>query len=203
MMTGPPVLQWQERNYLKSFCNAIDEGKATQLGMSNYGLKSLSRVYNICDKQYNQRIYSNQVQFSLLSRLPLDNGLYDSMIENGIQPISYSPLGLGLLTDKYTIDNAPDGVRGILFREYLPSIQPLLNELRSIAKYRKKTVSQVAINWNLSKGFLTLIGMRDSAQVTDNIKALGWTLTPAEIDVLDTASKANKKKLIQNPNQTG
>ena len=32
-------------------------------------------------------------------------------------------------------------------------MKPLLDELRSVAGYRKKTVAQVALNWNLQKGF--------------------------------------------------
>ena len=39
--------------------------------------------------------------------------------------------------------SVPKGPRGILFREYLPVMQPLLNELRDIAKKRNKTVAQV------------------------------------------------------------
>jgi len=67
----------------------------------------------------------------------------DICIDKNIQLIGYSSLGLGLLTDAYTIDKLPTGPRAILFREYLPVIKPLLDTLRDIAKYRKKTVSQV------------------------------------------------------------
>jgi hypothetical protein len=37
----------------------------------------------------------------------------------------------------------PKGPRGLLFREYLPAMGPLLNVLREIAKQRRKTVPQV------------------------------------------------------------
>ena len=57
----------------------------------------------------NNRVYTNQVQFSLLSRGPLENGLTDTCEELGIQPIGYSPLALGLLADKYTMDALPAG----------------------------------------------------------------------------------------------
>ena len=85
-----------------------------------------------------------QVQFSLLSRYPLTSGLLDACKELGVQPIGYSPLALGLLADKYTEDKLPNGIRGILFREFLPIMRPLLGELREIAKTRRKTVSQVS-----------------------------------------------------------
>lgn len=43
----------------------------------------------------------------------------------------------------YDLFSLPKGPRGLLFREYLPVMGPLLNTLRDIAKTRKKTVSQV------------------------------------------------------------
>ena len=83
-------------------------------------------------------MHTNQVQFSLLSTLPLVSGLTDVCEELDIQPIGYSPLALGLLTDKYTIDKLPNSfARAVLFREYLPSISPLLDVLRDIARVRR------------------------------------------------------------------
>jgi pyridoxine 4-dehydrogenase len=95
----PPTLQWQEREYLESFANSVNEGSAIQIGLSNYGPKSIVRADKIV-RELGQNIYSNQVQFSLLSRYPINNGLVETCAELGIQPISYSPLALGLLTDK-------------------------------------------------------------------------------------------------------
>lgn len=56
-------------------------------------------------------LYKFQVQFSLLSmgddQMELKN-ICDSL---GIRLISYSPLGLGMLTGKYTPSNLPRGPR--------------------------------------------------------------------------------------------
>jgi pyridoxine 4-dehydrogenase len=78
-----------------------------------------------------------------MSRYPLTNGLIETSKELGVQLIGYSPLALGLLTDKYSLDNLPSGPRGLLFKEYLPEMDALLNELRDISRFRKKTVAQV------------------------------------------------------------
>ena len=48
-------------------------------------------------------------------------------------------------------------------------MKPLLDELRSIAQARKKTVSQIALNWNLQKGFLVLVGIRSVPQAIENL----------------------------------
>jgi len=56
----PPSLQWQEKEYLQAFSQVVEAGGATQIGLSNYGPKSLRRVCSILD-QYQQQPYSNQV----------------------------------------------------------------------------------------------------------------------------------------------
>jgi pyridoxine 4-dehydrogenase len=142
------------------------------------------------------------VQFSLLSRYPLTSGLAETCEELGVQPIGYSPLALGLLTDRYTVDNLPKGPRSLLFREFLPIMGPLLGELRDIARARKKSVSQVALNWNLQKGFLVLVGIRSVAQAQENLGATGWSLSSAEVEALDLAAQRIPKQLIQNSFQT-
>ena len=58
------------------------------------------------------------MQFSLLSRYPIENGLLEVAKEEGVQLIGYSCLGLGLLGDKYSLEDnylPPGGtLRGIL-----------------------------------------------------------------------------------------
>ena len=63
----------------------------------------------------------------------------------GIQMISYSPLGLGLVTGKYNVKagKLPSGPRGYLFRQILPSLDDLILVLRRIAREREKTMPQV------------------------------------------------------------
>ena len=52
--------------------------------------------------------------------------------EVGVQLIAYSPLCLGLLTGRYSKDNIPEGPRGVLFSNLLPSLGPLLSTLRRV-----------------------------------------------------------------------
>eukprot|EP01041_Mallomonas_annulata_P007983 gene7983-16336_t len=193
----PPFLGWQELEYFSALNNLVNNGEATQIGLSNYGPKTLRRAAQFMGIKGN-KIFSNQVQFSLLSRYPLTNGLSETCNELNIQLIGYSSLALGLLSDSYSIDKLPNGPRSILFREYLPAIQPLLGELRDIAKSRGKSVAQVALNWSLSKNALVLVGMRTVDQAKDNLGADGWRLTPAEVEVLDRVAAKNPKQLVQN-----
>ena len=198
---APPVNEWFTKEYLTAFERLVGEKKATQVGVSNYGPRTLREVAAV-GRNLGAPVFSNQVQFSLLSRNPLQNGLDEVCAELKIQPIGYSPLALGLLADKYKPDRLPAGPRGLLFRETLPKIEPLLAVLRVIAKSRGKTVAQVALNWNLQKGFLLLVGVRSVEQAKENLGALGWSLSGAEVDEIDRAADRCRVSLVQNSFQT-
>ena len=169
---------------------------------------------------------ANQVQFSLLSTLPLESGLFEACAELGVTPIGYSPLALGLLSDRYDENRLPKGPRGLLFKEILPGLQPLLGSLREIAAARGKSVSQVAINWCMCKGAVVIVGIKNAAQAAtpnpnpdpnpnpnptfkpppvqaeENRGALGWELSGAEQLELEAAAAKVPKKATQNIFQT-
>ena len=197
----PQVNRWFEKEYFTAFDRLIKENRAVQIGVSNYGANTM-RVAQEVAISCGSKIYTNQVQFSMLSRYPLENGLADACEDLGIQLIGYSPLALGLLSDKYTLTNLPKGPRALLFKEFLPKIQNLLDVLRDIAKKRRKTVSQVVLNWNLQKGFLLLVGVRNVLQAKENLGAVGWALSDGEIMEIDNAARKVKGQLVQNSFQT-
>jgi pyridoxine 4-dehydrogenase len=72
--------------YLCAYYRLVEDKKAKQLGVSNYGPKTLKKVVDIIEMG-GGKVQTNQVQFSLLSRLPIESGLSDVCGELGIQPI--------------------------------------------------------------------------------------------------------------------
>lgn len=117
----------------------------------------------------------------------------------GIKLIAYSPLGLGLLTGKYSEQGPfPRGVRGLLVRRLLPGIKPLLGCLAELAIARHKTQAQIALNWCICKGTLPIPGAKTVAQAQENLGALGWSLTAAEVDALDQAAARCDRSMVQN-----
>jgi pyridoxine 4-dehydrogenase len=194
---------WQEGALLKGLADLYEQGIVKGVGLSNYGPKRLKWV----QKKFSDRgvpIATLQVQYSLLSTYPVTQlGLKDVCDELGIKLIAYSPLALGLLTGKYAEKGLlPKGIRGLLFRQLLPGIQPLLACLQEVAKTRNKTPSQVAITWCICKGTIPIPGAKTVEQATENIGALGWQLTPNEIEELDQAAKSTDKVMVQNIFQT-
>lgn len=194
---------WQEWVLLDGLADLYEQGLVKGVGLSNYGSQRLKQVY----KKLRDRgvpITTLQVQYSLLSTYPVTQlGIKDVCDELGIKLIAYSPLALGILTGKYTEKSAfPKGIRGLLFRQLLPGVRPLLECLQEIASLRNKTMSQVAINWCICKGTIPIPGAKSVAQAKENIGALGWRLDASEVIALDRAAASTDKKMVQNIFQT-
>ena len=64
-------------------------------------------------------------------------------------------------------------------------IQPLLITMASIAKKRNKTISQIALNYIISKGAIPIPGCRTTTQLEDNLGAMGWRLSKTEVKMLE------------------
>lgn len=194
---------WQEERLLDGLADLYEQGLVKGVGLSNYGPKRLQRVYQKF-KERGVAIATLQVQYSLLSTYPVTQlQLKQVCDEMGIKLIAYSPLGLGLLTGKYSKTGPfPKGIRGLLFRQLLPGIDPLLACLQEVAQSRNKTMSQIAINWCISKGTIPIPGAKTLKQAQENIGALGWQLGSGEVAALDQAAASVDKKMVQNIFQT-
>ncbi len=194
---------WQEWSLFNGLGDLYEQGLVKAIGLSNYGPKRLKQVYQkLLDRGI--PIKTLQVQYSLLSTYPVTQlGLKDVCDELGIKLIAYSPLALGLLTGKYSENTTlPKGIRGLLFQQLLPKIQPLLDCLNTIASHRNKTRSQVALNWCISKDTIPIPGAKSIEQAQENLGALGWQLDENEIAELDKIARSLDQKMVQNIFQT-
>jgi pyridoxine 4-dehydrogenase len=193
---------WQEWALLDGLMDLYEQGLVKGVGLSNYGSKRLRKVH----QKFAARgvpIASLQVQYSLLSTYPVTELDIKSVCDElGIQLIAYSPLALGLLTGKYSKENLPKGIRGVLFRQLLPGIRPVLDCVEAIAHSKAKTPAQVALNWCMRKGTIPIPGAKSVEQAQQNIGALGWKLDAGEVLELDRAAMKADKRMVQNIFQT-
>ncbi|XP_031258455.1 pyridoxal reductase, chloroplastic isoform X2 [Pistacia vera] len=206
---GIGQLHWSTANYAPAQELALwdglvamyEKGLVKAVGVSNYGPRQLVKIHDYL-KARGVPLCSAQVQFSLLSvgddQLEIKN-ICNSL---GIRLISYSPLGLGMLTGKYTASRLPSGPRALLFRQIVPGLEPLLSSLREIAERRHKTIPQVALNWCICKGTIPIPGVKTVKQVEENLGALGWHLNSDEVLQLEKAASESPRKMIQNIFQT-
>ncbi|MEO1005464.1 MAG: aldo/keto reductase [Cyanobacteria bacterium J06638_38] len=194
---------WQEEQLLDGLGDLYEQGFVKGIGLSNYGTKRLKRIH----AKFSLRsipIATLQVQYSLLSTYPVTElGIKETCDELGIKLIAYSPLCLGILTGKYNNPSTyPKGLRGLLFKRLVPEAKPLLECLNAIAKYRHKTMAQVAINWCISKGAIPIPGAKNIKQAQENIAAQDWNLDAGEVAELDRAAAGINKPMVQNIFQT-
>mgnify|MGYP001480180347 CR=1 FL=1 len=108
---------------------------------------------------------------------------------NGIRLSGYSPLALGLLSGNH--DEPPDDARKNLYCYRHPKAFRDLTELiRKTAKNHEASPSQISIAWSLAQAFDQLIlGARTKEQLGENLLASHITLSPPEMDALDSCSR--------------
>ncbi|CAI0452604.1 unnamed protein product [Linum tenue] len=206
---GIGQLHWSTANYAPPQELALwdglvamyEQGLVRAVGVSNYGPKQLVKVHDYL-KTRGVPLCSAQVQFSLLSMGEEQMEIKEVCDSLGVRLIAYSPLGLGMLTGKYTSSQLPVGPRGLLFGQILPGLQPLLKVLSKIATKRRKTIPQVAINWCICKGAIPIPGVKTVRQAEENLGALGWRLSLEEQIELEYAASSSPRKMIQNVFQT-
>ncbi|KAL0491897.1 oxidoreductase [Acrasis kona] len=171
-----------------ALAEAVKQGLTKTVGVSNYSTEQVIRMYDALQK-HGIQLASNQIEYSLLRRVPETSGLIKACLDRGIAVLAYSPLGMGRLTGKYSVQNPPPS--GRRFSDYnMELIEPVLNVMRSIAEARNVSVSSVALNWVMCKGAIPLAGAKNGEQAIANAQALGWRLSDEEIEKLDQKSIA-------------
>lgn len=182
----PPV---NVETWMGAMAEAVNLGLARAVGVSNYDRQQMQRAYDTLIRE-GIELASNQVEFNLLNRKIEKDGLLKHCQDLGVRVIAYSPLAMGLLTGKYTVDNPPRGMRGARYSQrVLERMAPLITLLKKIgAAHAGKTPAQVALNWTICKGTLPIPGAKNIDQAEQNAGAVGWRLTDDEVAALDEAS---------------
>lgn len=183
-----PVKTW-----VNGLADAVEQGLTRLVGVSNYNLQRMRLAHETLARR-NIPLASNQIEYSLIQRQPEFNGLLAACHDLKVTPVAYSPIGMGLLTGKYTVQNPPPGPRGMQYRSLLPRLEPLVGLMREIGQEHRidgeaRTPAQVAINWTICKGTVPIPGAKNGHQARMNAGAMGWRLTGQEMEALDRASE--------------
>ena len=159
----------------------VREGKVKTLGLSEAGAATIRRAHAV------HPIAAVQSEYSLWSRDPETNGVFDACRELGIGFVPYSPLGRGALTG--AIRNTGD-LDADDFRRTLPRFQDeafaanaaLVAQLEAMAAEKGVTAAQLALAWVLHQGdfIVPIPGARKVAHLEQNAAAADIALTPDE-----------------------
>lgn len=159
----------------------VRSGKALYVGISNYDREQTEAIAALF-KQMGTPFIINQRRYSMLDRTIEKDGLKDYAAAHGIGVITFSPLGQGLLTDRY-LHGIPEDSRvradGRFLKESAITEDMLqkIKKLNALAAQRGQSLAQMALAWILRDGDITsvLIGASRPSQVLDNIGMIGNT----------------------------
>lgn len=183
---------WEQvplRDTMKALERLERAGRIRYIGVSNFTARDLEEARAHLSRT---DVVSNQVRYNLLQRAVEDDVLPYCRRE-GIGILAWSPIGKGALSGKYTASHRPkDQVRAdedLLKPRNLRAAIPLIRALRRVGSAHGKTPAQVALAWLRQRGNVVPIpGVKRPAQSEEHAGAAGWSLSPAEVRVLDRVS---------------
>ena len=169
----------------------LQSGKVRKVGVSNHNIKEIRRANEILG-QAGFKVSAVQNHFSLLYRSSEKGGVLDYCKENGIRFWAYMVLEQGALSGKYNVGNPlpADSDRGRKYNPVLGQITALTDAMKEIGAGYGLTCSQTGIAWALSKGTMPIIGATKVNHVLEASKAASVTLTPGEIERLESLADA-------------
>lgn len=170
-----------------------EAGLTDAVGVSNYSIGEMTRIHGELAKR-GVPLASNQVEYSLLRRVPETGGLLSACQSLGVTLLAYSPIGQGRLTGKYSAANPPPGKRSFSAHP-MSEVDEVVAVLRRLGAARDRTPSQVALRWLIDKGTVPIPGAKNASQAKENAGALGWSLSNDELAALDAAALEGRRSL--------
>jgi len=155
----------------------VRSGRALYAGISNYPADKTREASQIL-KSLGTPCLIHQPKYSMFERW-VEDGLLDTLKEEGIGCIAFSPLAQGLLTDKY-LGGIPEGSRASKAHGFLRPAHitddklSKVRQLNDLAHSRGQTLAQMALAWVLRHETMTsvLIGASKVQQIEDAVAML-------------------------------
>ncbi|KAK0613972.1 NADP-dependent oxidoreductase domain-containing protein [Immersiella caudata] len=163
-------------DYVDIYLPRVELGLTKTVGVANYDRKDVLEMKAELAK-YDIPLAVNQCEFNVLRRYPeiSSEGFMKTWRAEGIFFQSYSSLAESITYRFSSYD--------------MEVVEPVLEVLQRIGERRGKRVSSVALNSNISKGALPLVGIGNPEQAKDALEALGWRLTKDQVDKVSTEGK--------------
>jgi L-glyceraldehyde 3-phosphate reductase len=155
----------------------VRSGRALYVGISNYPADKTREAAKML-RELGTPCLIHQPVYSMFNRW-VEADLLNTLKEEGIGCISFSPLAQGLLTNKY-LGGIPEGSRASKAHGFLKPAHitddklAKVNKLNEIAQFRGQTLAQMALAWVLRHETMTsvLIGASKVEQIEDAVGTL-------------------------------
>jgi L-glyceraldehyde 3-phosphate reductase len=173
-----------------ALAHAVRSGKALYAGISSYSPERTAEAAALL-REMGVPLLIHQPSYSMLNRW-IEESLLDTLEDEGVGCIAFSPLAQGMLTDKY-LNGIPEGSRASQGKSLSPDLltDDTLRHIRAlndIAQARGQSLAQLALAWALRDPRVTsvLIGASSVHQLEANVGALDAPdLTADELAAID------------------
>jgi aryl-alcohol dehydrogenase-like predicted oxidoreductase len=196
------LIHWPDRRTpfeetMRALEDLVRQGKIRFVGVSNFKreeIEACMRVRRVDVVQYGWNLFDRRMQ----------RDIFPYCRDQGIGVMTYGSLAYGLLTGTLTenIDfgsgsddwRARRGNLGsitafqtIFGPEYFPRNVRAVEELKGVAARYGRSLPQLALRWAISNPVVStaLVGCRTVAEVEDNVGALGWSISEADLREID------------------
>jgi aryl-alcohol dehydrogenase-like predicted oxidoreductase len=177
---------------LRALDDLVKAGKVRHIGCSNLSAAQLEEALTVSQRHGFKSFITCQDEYNLLSR-GLDKDRAPIMQRHGLGLLPYVPIASGLLTGKYRPDAPPPPGSRLAYSAR--HVGRVLNErnwrmveaLQAFAAKRGRTLLELAMSWLASRPFMSgiIAGATKPEQVEQNVAAIGWTLSPADLAEID------------------
>lgn len=162
---------------MQALSDIVRSGKALYVAISNYPADLAAGAFEIL-KENKTPCLLHQARYNMFDRW-VEEDLLNTVEENGVGCIVFSPLAQGLLTNKY-LDGIPEGSRASKSHGYLKADTitqeriEKVSALNKLALDRGQSLAQMALTWLLKDNRVTsvLVGASSVNQLNDNLAAL-------------------------------
>jgi myo-inositol catabolism protein IolS len=194
------LVHWPDRNTpfeetMRALDDLVKQGKVRAVGLSNFKLSEIEtcmRTRRVDVVQYCWNMFDRRMQ----------KEIFPYCREHNIGVMAYGSLAYGMLTGTLSEEQTFEkgdwrSRRGQLGNinlfqhlfgpdHYLKNLRAV-EELKGMAKRYGKSLPQFALRWTLSNPVIStaLVGCRNAREVDDNVGALGWSISDADMKEID------------------
>jgi L-glyceraldehyde 3-phosphate reductase len=162
---------------MQALDHVVRSGKALYVGISNYPADKAAEAARML-RQLGTPCLIHQPAYSIFNRW-VEDGLLQTLKDEGVGCIAFSPLAQGLLTDRY-LGGIPEGSRASKEHGFLKPAHitddkiEKVRKLNEMAKKRGQTLAQMSLAWVLRHDTMTsvLIGASKVSQIEDAVGTL-------------------------------
>lgn len=180
---------------MRALEDVVQQGKTRFVGLSNFKrdeIEACMRTRRVDVVQYGWNLFDRRMQ----------RDVFPYCREQGIGVMAYGSLAYGMLTGSFSKDTdfGSDDWRAradkmgsiklfdtLFGRDHFPKNIAVVDDLKALAARHGRSLPQLALRWAIANPVVStaLVGCRTVAEVEDNVGALSWTMTEADVAEID------------------